>query len=795
MRNFITLFIVLMSSLVVLGQEIGVVKGIVLDKQTREKLPFVNVIVEGTQKGATTNEKGEFEIKNVPLGYVKISASFVGYRTVTSSDYLVTKEKIPFITLELIQEESQLDEVVIESSLFKRKEESPVSLQTLGVEEIEKNPGGNRDILKVIQSLPGVASNPGFRNDIIIRGGATSENKFYVDGIEVPVINHFQTQGASGGPVGIINTDLIRSVDFYSSAFPSNRGNALSSVIEFTQKVGNKEKFEGRGSLGTSDAGITLQGPLSKNTSVIVSARQSYLKPLFRLLKLPFLPTYNDFQLNLKSKLSDRDELAIFGLGAIDDFEINTRVNEGETDEETIKRNTFFLNVIPVQTQWNYTVGTSYKHYAGNSTQTYVLSRNEWKNNIVKYKNNTNLPVDLLNNYQSKEIENKFRFENDMNFDNGIKLNFGVGLQQSTYQNSTFERTANLNGNQVINFSSELSLFSYALFAQASKRMLSNRLQVSLGVRTDGNNFNDNMRNPFNQFSPRIAASLKLADTWYVNTSVAKYYQLPAYTILGFRDNNNTLVNQSNLKYISSLHTVAGVEFRPENNTKITFEGFYKKYGNYPFSIRDQISLANLGADFGVVGSEAVTSTNEGRAYGFEFLAQKKSYNGIYGILAYTFVRSEFKDVNNQFIPSTWDNRHLLTFTGGKKLGKNWEIGTKFRLVGGRPFTPNDLDASSIIERYDVVNRGIPDYTRLNSERLNLYTQLDFRVDKTWYLKRFSINLYLDVQNLYATSNERAPLLLPNGVNPNDPTRYILEEIDNTGQGRVLPRIGVIVDF
>ncbi len=795
MKKVISLVLILFSVCSSFSQEIGIVKGKVIDKQSREKLPFVNVVIEGTNKGVTTNDNGEFEIKNVSLGYVKVSASFVGYETVTTSTYLVTKEKSPYITIELSEVSSSLDEIVVSSSLFKRRAESPVSLQSLGVEEIEKNPGGNRDILKVIQSFPGVASNPGFRNDIIIRGGATSENKFYVDGIEVPVINHFQTQGASGGPVGMINTDLIRNVDFYSSAFPANRGNSLSSVIEFTQKVGNQEKFEGRASLGTSDAGITLQGPLSKNTSVILSARQSYLKPLFKLLKLTFLPTYNDFQLNFKSKLSDRDELAIFGLAAIDDFEINLNVNDEETDEETIKRNTYFLNVIPIQTQWNYTVGASYKHYEGNSKQTYVLSRNEWKNDIVKYKGNTNLPADLLNNYQSKEIENKFRFENDTRFENGIKLNLGMALQQSTYQNSTFERIANLNGNQIVNFSSEFSMYSYGMFAQASKKFFSNRLQLSLGLRTDGNTYNDHMENPLNQFSPRIAASLKLADKWYANSSVAKYYQLPAYTMLGFRDNNNVLVNQPNLKYISALHTVGGLEFRPEKTSKITLEGFYKQYENYPFSLRDQISLANLGADFGVVGSEAVVSNNEGRAYGFEFLAQKKSYDGIYGILAYTFVRSEFKDVNNQFVPSTWDNRHLLTFTGGKKLRKNWEIGTKFRLVGGRPFTPNDYEASAIIERYDVVNGGIPDYTRLNSERLDLYTQLDFRVDKTWFLKRFSINLYLDVQNVYATSNARAPLLLPNGIDPTDPTRYILEEIDNTGQGRALPRIGVIVDF
>lgn len=793
--------ILIVFSLASFAQEIGVVKGKVIDKQTRKVLPFVNVIVEGTQKGATTDNNGSFEIQNVNLGYIKVSASFVGFISKVSEDYLVTRDKSPFIVIELEEDNAQLDEVIVQSSLFKRKIESPVSLQNLGVAEIEKNPGGNRDVLKVIQSFPGVASNPGFRNDIIIRGGATSENKFYVDGIEVPVINHFQTQGASGGPVGIINTDLIRKVDFYSSAFPANRGNTLSSVIEFTQKTGNLNSFEGRATLGTSDAGITLQGPLSKNTSVMFSARQSYLQFLFKLIKLPFLPTYNDFQLNVKSKLDNNDEIAVFALAAIDDFELNEEVNDGVTDEETLKKNNYSLSRIPIQTQWNYTFGASYKHYAENSTQTYVLSRNEWKNNAVKYFDNTNNPNDLLLDYSSKEIENKFRFENDMRLNNGIKLNFGVSLQQAKYQNNTFQRFANTDGLQTFNFDSEFSMFSYAFFAQASQGFLNDKLQVSVGVRADANNYNSEMKNPFNQFSPRISASYSLSDKWFVNASLGKYYQLPAYTILGYRDNNNVLVNQPTTSYISSAHTVAGLEFRPENNSKITLEGFYKSYDKYPFSIKDQVSLANLGNDFGVVGSEAVVSNNQGRSYGFELLTQKKSFEGIYGILSYTFVRSEFKDVNNVYVPSTWDNKHLLTFTGGKKLNRNWEIGAKFRIVGGKPYTPYDLEKSAIIENYDANNQGILDFSKLNTERFDTFTQLDLRIDKTWYWKKASLNFYIDIQNVLGSESIQQSFLVPvldaNGnkvVNPNDSSKYILEEVENS-QGNLLPGFGFIVDF
>ncbi len=778
----------------------GTIKGKVIDGKTREALPFVSILILNTQKGATTDEEGNFSITNTDLGYFKLQASFVGYETIVTDDYLVTNDKIPFVTIELFETTATLDEVLVRSKLFKKSLVSPLSLQTLSVVEIEKNPGGNRDILKVIQSLPGVASNPGFRNDIIIRGGATSENKFYVDGIEVPVINHFQTQGASGGPVGIINADLIRKVDFYSSAFPANRGNALSSVIEFTQKNGNPTSLNTRATIGTSDAGITLDGPIGSNTTFIASVRQSYLQYLFKLIKLPFLPTYNDFQINVKTELENNDEISFIALGAIDNFELNESVNDGVTDEETIKRNRFILSNIPVQEQWNYTVGARYKHFGENSNQQYVLSRSVWNNNSTKYFNNTGNANDLLLDYTSKEIENKFRFENNSNV-NDFRINYGVGLEQANYSNTTFQKEVNSQGVITRNFSSDLAIFKYALFGQVSKNYFNSKLGLSFGFRLDGNNYNASMKNVFNQFSPRLSATFSLTDKWSINSSIGTYYQLPTYTSLGFRNNANVLVNQQNLKYIQSNHLVSGLDFKPDSSSKITVEGFYKSYSDYPFSVRNQISLANLGADFGVVGSEEVTSTSKGKAYGFEIFAQKKSYEGLYGIFSYTFVRSEFQNQLNQYIPSSWDNKHLLTITAGKKLNKNWEIGTKFRLVGGKPYTPYDLNASSVIANYDVANRGILDYASLNSERFGTYTQLDVRVDKTWFWSKFSLNFYIDVQNLTASKSNAQSILLPsldaNGnkvINANDSSRYVLEEIENSG-GNVLPRFGFIVDF
>ncbi|MDP6922318.1 MAG: TonB-dependent receptor, partial [Lutibacter sp.] len=345
MKKNLTLFAVFLWSVTaVLAQDQGTIKGKVIDQLTREPLPFVNVLVmEGTQ-GTITDENGTFVIGATPLGYITLQASFVGYKTLVSQSYLVTNEKVPYVLFELSQESETLNEVVVQSNLFTSTLESPLSVQSLGIVEIEKNPGGNRDILKVIQSLPGVASNPGFRNDIIIRGGAPFENKFYLDGVEVPVINHFQTQGATGGPVGIINADLIRKADFYASAFPASKRNGLSSLITFTQKDGNPDKLNVRATLGTSDAGITLDGPIDERTTFIASVRQSYLQFLFKALKLPFLPTYNDFQLKLKHRLSEHSELSLIGLGAIDYFSLNESVNDEVTDPERYRRNRYILS-------------------------------------------------------------------------------------------------------------------------------------------------------------------------------------------------------------------------------------------------------------------------------------------------------------------------------------------------------------------------------------------------------------------------------------------------------------------
>ena len=793
--------IILTSLFGVVSGQTSTIKGRVYNSINNEAVPFANIFIEGTSLGATSDLEGNYILTNLKPGTYSVVCSFIGFKRQISFEVPVNSVRTTTLDFALVEESTTLNQVVITASPFNKREESPVSLRTISSSEIYRNPGGNRDISNVIQILPGVASSSSFRNDIVVRGGAPNENRFYLDGIEVPNINHFATQGSSGGPVGMINVNFIREVDFYAGAFPANRGNALSSIIEFKQIEGNDEGLKGTFMLGSSDAGITLDGPIGDKSTFILSARQSYLQLLFKALGLPFLPTYNDFQYKQTIKVNDKNRITIVGLGAVDDFTLNTSANDGLEDEEVIRRNNYILGNLPVNTQWNYTVGANWKHFGTNSFQNVVVSRNHLNNRAVKYQGNIEQPEFLILDYKSQEIENKVRLENTIR-NNGWKINMGLGYENAIYTNSTYNQIVVDGAVNVIDFDSRLPINKFAVFSQVSKELVKNKLMVSFGVRMDCNDYSEEMSNPLDQMSPRLSASYSITEKLNANFNVGRYFQLPPYTIMGYRDSNSLLANkENNITYIQSDHFIAGLEFNPGLLSKVTVEGFYKTYDNYPFLTRDSLSLANLGGDFGVIGNEPVTSTSFGRSYGLELLVQQKLLSSVYGILSYTFVRGEFSDKNDELINSSWDNRHILNVTAGKKFKNDWELGMKFRFVGGAPYTPYDVERSATREVWDIVQQGVFDWDQLNEFRNPASHGLDMRLDKKWYFQKWAVNAYIDIQNIYNFQAISQPFLDVERddsgnpiIDPNNPQSYEISEIENIS-GTVLPSIGLMIDF
>lgn len=766
------------------------IKGTVIDKASRQPLEFINVLILGLGRGAVTDAEGHFNIQEVPPGIYRLQASAVGYKTVLTPEYIVSTKDLT-IQIETEENLTELEGVRVTASPFRRDLESPVGLRIIGLQEIEKSPGANRDISRIVQSYPGVAFSPaGYRNDLIVRGGSPSENRFYLDGVEIPNINHFSTQGASGGPVGIINADLVREVNFYTGAFPADKGNSLSSVLDFKLRDGDMERNSLKATLGASEVSLASNGHLGKKTSYLVSVRQSYLQFLFDMLGLPFLPTFTDAQFKLKTRFNTTNELTVLGLGGIDNMKLNTKL-DGEKAE-------YILSYLPKIQQETFTLGAVYRHYAGAHVQSVVISHSYLNNRNTKYLNNDESSAENLSlKLRSVEQETKFRIENASTFGNW-KVNLGANLDYSQYTNTTFQRVY-IDGGKTFDYHTYLGFWRWGLFGTISYATPDERFTTSLGVRTDANNFSSGMKGMSDQLSPRLSLSYRLTDGVYLSGNAGLYYQLPPYTGLGFKDNNGKLVNKY-LRYMRVSQESIGLSWRPRNTFELSIEGFYKKYDKIPFSIVDGIPLACKGNDYGVIGNEALSSTSQGRAYGAEILMKWLIAKKLNLSSSFTLFKSEYRNnKESEYIASAWDNRYIFNMSGTYNFPHNWSLGMKISCIGGAPYTPYDIDKSSLVTAWNAQGRPYYDYGQYNTGRLPAFGQLDVRVDKTFYLKRCMLGFYIDLQNVTNSKFRQPDILMSTGVieNPSAPIaeqRYKMKYISQKS-GTLMPTLGITFEY
>ena len=790
MKKNVLLLLLLGLLTTVSAQPTHRIKGTVIDKASRQPLEFINVLVLGLGRGGVTDAEGHFNIGEVPPGIYSLQASAVGYKIILTPEYIVSTKDLT-IQIETEENLTELEGVTVTASPFRRDPESPVGLRIIGLQEIEKSPGANRDISRIVQSYPGVAFSPaGYRNDLIVRGGSPSENRFYLDGVEIPNINHFSTQGASGGPVGIINADLIREVNFYTGAFPTDRGNAMSSVLDFKLRDGDMERNSLKATLGASEVSLASNGHIGKKTSYLVSVRQSYLQFLFDMLGLPFLPTFTDAQFKLKTRFNANNELTILGLGGIDNMKLNTKL-DGEKAE-------YILSYLPKIQQETFTLGAVYRHYAGIHVQSVVVSYSYLNNRNTKYLNNDESSADNLSlKLRSVEQETKFRIENTSTFGNW-KINFGANLDYSQYTNTTFQRVY-IDEGRTFDYHTYLGMWRWGIFGTINYATTDERFTASLGVRTDANNFSSGMKGMGDQLSPRLSLSYRLTDGLYLSGNAGLYYQLPPYTGLGFKDNNGAWVNKY-LRYMSVSQESLGLSWHPGNTFELSAEGFYKQYDKIPFSIADGIPLACKGNDYGVIGNEALSSTAQGRAYGIEILMKWLIAKKLNLASSFTLFKSEYRNnKQSEYIASAWDNRYIFNMSGTYNFPHNWSLGMKISCIGGAPYTPYDVEKSSLVTAWNAQGRPYYDYTKYNTGRLPAFGQLDVRVDKTFYLKRCMLGFYIDLQNVTNSKFKQPDILMSTGVieNPSAPMaeqRYKMKYITQKS-GTLMPTLGITFEY
>jgi len=775
------LLLLLLPSLI-FSQIDGTINGYIFDSKSQLPLFGANVVIEGTEKGTISDENGFFEISEIKPQSYNLTISYIGYQSKKIFNVIIKSIGNQSLEIYLTESTQELDEVILFESPFKKSIETPLSINTFSRVEIESYPGADNDVTKVVQSMPGLSpSVGGFRNDIIIRGGAPNETVYYLDEIEIPNINHFSTQGSAGGPQGMINISFIDEVTLSTSAFGVEYDNPLSGVLQFNQRNGNPNNISGNFRFGASDSAITIEGPFSKSdknkTTFIFSARKSYLQFLFKLIGLPIRPDYWDFQGKINHKIDDYNSINIIGLGAIDNFSVEAPEDFDFTQQS-------FLEQVPIIKQNSTTIGASWIRKFKDSKGQFILalSTNKLKNIFSRYSDNENLQGLYFRN-DSHEWETKLKTKT-INYVDDWKITWGTNFQYSDYYNNTTDII-----NQV-EYLTHINFYKYGLYGSISKSFINSKLDISLGIRADEDNFSEGSK-LLSNVSPRISTSYALSEDrklkW--NSSVGVYFKIPTYTVLGFKDIFGNFTNQ-NAKYTKSNHYVTGLDYALGNASRISIEGFIKQYENFPISIVDGVSLANKGADFEVLGNENIITNGKGKTKGIEFLFQQKLTRNFYGIFSYTFFKSEFTDINGNYLPSVWDSKHLSSFSGGYKLKRNWEISSRWRFAGKTPYVPYDLDSSLL--NYPNM---ILDYSQLGNIKLSNFSQLDIRLDKKWNKEKISVNFFIEILNLLA---QKIPTPPEYGLERDDTGNIInplnLVEID-VNRESIIPSFGFSIDF
>ncbi len=711
------------------AQSVGEVRGTVIHGVTREPLSGANVVLVGSPFGASTDTAGKFALHRVRTGTYRVRVSLVGYIPITAADVIVTSAKPVELTFALFESPVELEGSRVFSDYFTHTPDAPMSTQTLSYQEIQRQPGGLEDAARTVSVMPGIARVEAGRNDLIVRGGSPAENLYLVDGFAIPTINHFVTQGVGGGPVSFINIDYVDKVSFSSGGFGVMYGGKLSSVLSIDLKDGRNDRLGGRATFSATQFGLSVEGPFGNRGSGFLTVRRTYLDWIFKAAGLGFVPEYYDLMGKFHYRLGSSDEISLLVFGVLDDINTFNDTEQKRRDNSGILQSNQrqLISGIALRHLFEHgylhtTVGESYIDY-----------------------NNLQVDTGLVTTFSGVTRESEVLVKADIVLEvvKGTEISAGAEWGQRAVYNKVFLRSFESTlGDLVptITRDDDTSAAQAGVYVQVSQQVTP-RLRATLGCRLD---YCSILRTEWSA-APRFSSSYLLAPGLSLSASVGRAYQIPSLLwIIG---------NPANvlLSYIRLDQYSAGIEELPAEDWKVSLEGYNKWYAGYPASItRPYIVAANTGAgyDYGAAdgfasfGFDPMASLGRGRARGVEFLVQKKlSGTPYYGLFSLSYGEVFFTGLDGIERPGAFDQRVIVNLTAGARLGELWEVGMKFRLATGRPYTPFDQNGmQSVIQYYSL--RFPPSHS------------LDVRVDRHWQFSSWNLITYIDVQNVYNRRNQ-----------------------------------------
>lgn len=739
----------------------SVIKGYVKDKVSEQALIGVNIVIKNTEgdKGAISDENGNFYISEVNPGRYTLEVFYVGYETVVIPNVLVTSGKET--ELEIVMEEGLvLKELIITSAIEKDKtinEMASISARTFSLEEVTRYSGGRNDASRLVSNFAGVAAANDNRNDIVVRGNSPAGILWRLEGVPIPNPNHFSTLGTTGGPVSALNTNLLKTSDFFTSAFPAEYGNAISGVFDVGFRSGNKDKFEATAQLAAfSGLEAMIEGPLDnkKDKSFLISYRYSFVQ-LADQFGLEFgtnaTPKYQDLSFSLDLGKSKLGNFKAFGIIAKSDINfIGKELDEtdffAETDADSRARSA--INLLGV------------KH-------TLMLNENNFIRTTLSYSQNRNyfdqknyLDTNYISSYLYTDVSDKINratLHSYLNTKYNKKLNsrIGVTLDSRSLISTLKDRDHGFDFDNdglpdlltLRNVNGEVTTIEpYTSFKYKSSEKVNWVFGLHGQIHTQANNY---------AIEPRLGLNYALSAKSSLNFGYGLHSQiqpLPVFFLLVPNQENKPVASNSKLDFSKSHHFVLGYDYKPAKGWRMKSEIYYQALFNIPVEKKSSsFSILNAGADFVFPQISNLVNEGRGKNYGIELTIEKFFSQSYYGLFTASLFQSKYSGSDKIERNTTFNNEYVLNTL----IGKEWTINKKvlfttdlkFTTAGGRYTTPIDLAASRL------ANREVLQEDKAMSEKLSPYLRLDLKLGIRMNMKGWSQQFALDFQNLTNNQN------------------------------------------
>ena len=742
----------------------GVITGRVTRAVTEAPIAGAQLRVSGTERTAQSDAEGRFTLRAVPAGIVRLEVRAVGYAPLTVADIAVSPAKPAEVRIVLRPVEVQLQALTATPPAFPLQQPAltPVSTQRYSAEEVRRQPGAQEDVLRAVSVAPGVGVTSGARNDLVVRGGAPFENLFVVDNIEVPNINHFGSQGSTGGPISLINIRFIESASLSAGGFGARYGDRTSSATTLTLREGNRERVAGELNVAATQVGAVLEGPIGERASFFANVRQSYLDLLFKAIGVSFIPAYTDATAKVVWRPTSRDAVSALVIAARGTVTFDNDSADDRVDNASV--------LAPAQDQ--YFSGLTWNRLLSRGVVTTTLGRT-WTRFTTAQRDSLLQPV-----FESRSTEGETTLRTDVAWEPaaGVELEAGTILKYA----STLRYDATLAGftrrdadgvPQPLSVDTSFTALRNGTYAQLSWQAAP-RLRLSAGVRGDWYGFLDDAV----RLAPRLSASYRVGDATTLSLAGGRYWQAPSFIWL-----TGAPQNARTLRPFRADQAVAGITRLVGTDGKVQLEVYGKRYADYPTRpFRPQAVLSPSGFDDANTdipfGLEPLTSEGTGTAWGVELFAQQRlGALPVYGQASLSLNRTRFTGLDGIARRGAFDTPVLANVVLGWRPNARWELATRVRGASGLPVTP-------FVTQGELA--GTLDFTRYNAERLAPFFAADVRVDRRFVFGRQQLIAFLDLQNVTGRQNPGTPQW--------DPRRRAVAVDEGLG---LLPTIGLNWEF